>query len=270
MQIELTPAPFPDAPVLLLIAGLGGTGNYWLPQRAALSEHYQLVVYDQRGTGVNREPLPTDYSLADMAYEIHSAVLQQGITHYSVLGHALGGLVALQLTLDYPASIDRIAIINGWLQLNAHTRRCFAVRETLLRDSGPTAYLQAQPLFLYPADWMAANQPCLEAEEAMHNAHFQGAENLTRRLNALKAADFHDTTAHIHQPVLLICSRDDLLVPWNCSVELHEALPESRLEVMPWGGHACNVTDANNFNQRFLSAMSALQQIEPSFQKENV
>lgn len=270
MHIELIPAPFPDAPVLLLIAGLGGTGNYWLPQRAALAEHYQVVVYDQRGTGVNRQELPGDYCLADMAHEIHSALLQHGITHYSVLGHALGGLVALQLALDYPASIDTLVIINGWLQLNYHTRRCFAVRETLLRDNGAAAYLQAQPLFLYPADWMAANQPRLEAEEAMHNAHFQGAENLTRRLNALKAADFHTTAAHIHQPVLLICSRDDLLVPWTCSTELHEALPESVLEVMPWGGHACNVTAADDFNQRLLSALTKMRQTETIFNKEIV
>lgn len=270
MQIELIPAPFPDAPVLLLIAGLGGTGNYWLPQRAALAEHYQVVVYDQRGTGVNRQELPGDYCLSDMAHEIHSALLQHGITHYSVLGHALGGLVAMQLVLDYPASIDVLAIINGWLQLNAHTRRCFAVRETLLRDSGAAAYLQAQPLFLYPADWMAANQPRLEAEEAMHNAHFQGEQNLTRRLNALKAADFHATAAHIHQPVLLICSRDDLLVPWTCSVELHEALPDSLLEVMPWGGHACNVTAADDFNQCLLNALKKMQQAAPSFNKEIV
>lgn len=253
MQIELTQAPFPNAPTLLLIAGLGGMGSYWLPQRAALAEHYQLVVYDQRGTGVNMQPLPSDYCLSDMAQEIHTAMLQQGITHYSVLGHALGGLVAMQLALDYPAAIDKLAIINGWLQLNAHTRRCFAVRKTLLQDSGPAAYLQAQPLFLYPADWMAANQPRLEAEEAMHNAHFQGQENLTRRLNALKAADFHATAARIHQQVLVICSRDDLLVPWICSEELHNALPNSLLEIMPWGGHACNVTAASDFNQRLLS-----------------
>ena len=266
MQIELTQAPFLNAPVLLLIAGLGGMGSYWLPQRAALAEHYQLVVYDQRGTGVNKEPLPNDYCLADMAHEIHTAMLQQGIVHYNVLGHALGGLVAMQLALDYPAAIDKLAIINGWLQLNAHTRRCFSVRETLLHDSGPGAYLQAQPLFLYPADWMAANQPRLEAEEAMHNAHFQGQENLTRRLNALKAADFHATAAHIHQPVLLICSRDDLLVPWNCSEELHHALPDSLLEIMPWGGHACNVTAASDFNQRLLSLLAT----EPAYHKEIV
>lgn len=258
MHIELTQAPFPDAPVLVLIAGLGGTGSYWLAQRSALAARYQLVVYDQQGTGNNPQTLPENYALPDMARELHEAVSEKGISQYSVVGHALGGLIGMQLALDYPEAIESLVIINGWLQLNAHTRRCFAVRETLLRDSGPSAYLQAQPLFLYPADWMAANQPRLEAEEAMHNAHFQGAENLTRRLAALKAADFLTAAPRISQPVLAICSRDDLLVPWSCSVQLQDALPNCRLEILAWGGHACNVTATGEFNEWLINGLASL------------
>lgn len=269
MHIELTQAPFPGAPVLALIAGLGGTGSYWLPQRSALAAHYQLAVYDQRGTGLNQQTLPENYCLSDMARELHEGLSEKGVSRYSVMGHALGGLIGMQLALDYPDAIASLVIINGWLQLTAHTRRCFSVRETLLRDSGPGAYLQAQPLFLYPADWMAANQPRLEAEESMHNAHFQGAENLTRRLSALKAADFLATAQRVHQPVLVICSRDDLLVPWSCSVELHDALPNSRLEILPWGGHACNVTAASEFNEWLTGGLASLLP-EHRHQKEKV
>ncbi len=269
MHIELTSSPFPEAPVLVLAAGLGGTGTYWQEQRAALGARYQLVVYDQRGTGVNHEPLPDDYSMADMARELHEALQAKGVTEFSLLGHALGGLLGMQLALDYPGSMKALIVINGWLQLNAHTRRCFAVRETLLRDSGSAAYLQAQPLFLYPADWMAANQPRLEAEEALHNAHFQGEENLIRRLKALKAADFRSTAHLIRQPVLLICARDDLLVPWNCSAALHDALPNSRLQILPWGGHACNVTAASAFNERLLDELATLLPF-PEYHEENV
>jgi aminoacrylate hydrolase len=53
----------------------------------------------------------------------------------------------------------------------------------------------------------------MEAEEALALAHFQGEHNLLRRLNALKRADFSATAAQIRCPVLIICSRDDLLVP---------------------------------------------------------
>lgn len=257
MNLTLTPAPYPGAPVLAMAAGLGGLGGYWLPQRAALEPHYQLALYDQRGTGNNPDALPEGYSMAEMAQELHEALRAHGISRYGVVGHALGGHIGMQLALDYPDAVSLLAIVNGWLRLNPHTRRCFAVRERLLEDSGPAAYLHAQPLFLYPVDWLAANPPRLEAEEALHNAHFQGAENLQRRLAALKAADFSETAWRIRCPTLLVCARDDLLVPWRCSGELHEALPNSQLDVLPWGAHACNVTASDAFNRVLLAFLAA-------------
>jgi aminoacrylate hydrolase len=72
------------------------------------------------------------------------------------VGHALGALIGLQLALS--RSRYALVCVNGWLSLNAHTRRCFQIRERLLRR-GAQAWVEAQPLFLYPADWMAARAP---------------------------------------------------------------------------------------------------------------
>lgn len=53
MKLSLSPPPYADAPVVVLISGLGGSGSYWLPQLAVLEQEYQVVCYDQRGTGNN-------------------------------------------------------------------------------------------------------------------------------------------------------------------------------------------------------------------------
>ncbi len=145
-----------------------------------------MVCYDQRGTGNNPDTLPEGYSLAQMADELAQALTDAGILRYTVVGHALGALVGLQLAIDKPDAVSALVCINGWLTLNAHTRRCFDVRERLLHSGGAQAWVEAQPLFLYPADWMAARAPRLEAEEALALAHFRGKTNLLRRLSALK------------------------------------------------------------------------------------
>ena len=145
-----------------------------------LEQEYQVVCYDQRGTGNNPDTLAEDYSIAQMAAELHQALVAAGIEHYAVVGHALGALVGMQLALDYPASVTVLISVNGWLRINAHTRRCFQVRERLLYSGGAQAWVEAQPLFLYPADWMAARAPRLEAEDALALAHFQGKNNLLR------------------------------------------------------------------------------------------
>ncbi|MBV8875289.1 MAG: pyrimidine utilization protein D [Metakosakonia sp.] len=258
MKLILSEPPFAGAPVVVLIAGLGGNASYWLAQTAALQTRYQVVSYDQCGTGNNPATLPDGYRIADMAAELLSALQQAGIDRFCVAGHALGALVGLQMAQDYPHSISALVLVNGWLQLSDHTRRCFHVRERLLQAGGAQAWIEAQPLFLYPADWLEEHAPRMEAEEALALAHFQGEHNLLRRLNALKRADFSATAAQIRCPVLIICSRDDLLVPWTCSQTLHDALPHSEIRLMERGGHACNVTDSDAFNTLLLSGLETL------------
>ncbi|MFS2224890.1 pyrimidine utilization protein D [Pantoea sp. B65] len=252
MYIELSGQQHPQAKTVVLSAGLGGSGNFWLPQLNALRAQYRVVVYDQRGTGRSPDTLPDGYSMQDMAAELASALAQHGISQCDVVGHALGGMIGLQMALDYPALVSRVVVVNGWLRLDPHTRRCFHVRRDLLLNVGVEAFVRAQPLFLYPADWLSANQSRIEAEDTLHVAHFQGMENLLRRLHALMTTDFSATAAQITQPVLLICSQDDLLVPWTCSEILLDALPNASLKKMSWGGHAMSVTDSLTFNPMLM------------------
>ncbi|MCI1898643.1 MAG: pyrimidine utilization protein D [Enterobacter sp.] len=268
MKISVSPPPFSDAPVVVLIAGLGGSGSYWLPQLAVLEQEYQVVCYDQRGTGNNPDELPQGYTLSDMADELYQALSHAGITQFAVVGHALGALVGLQLAIVRPDAVSALVCVNGWLTLNAHTRRCFQIRERLLHAGGAQAWVEAQPLFLYPADWMAARAPRMEAEEALSLAHFQGKNNLQRRLLALKQADFRALAARVRCPVQIICSADDLLVPAVCSSELHDALPGSDKAVMRQGGHACNVTEPEAFNTLLLNGLASLMHSpEPAFKE---
>ncbi|MCJ8607024.1 alpha/beta hydrolase, partial [Klebsiella pneumoniae] len=75
---------------------------------------------------------------------------------------------------------------------------------------------------------------------------------------ALKQADFSRRAAAIACPTLIISAADDLLVPASCSRVLQTAIPGSQLVEMPWGGHACNVTDADTFNTILRDGLSAM------------
>lgn len=253
MHIELSGREDPGARTVVLSAGLGGLGSFWLPQMNLLRKAFRVVVYDQRGTGRSPDSLPEGYSMQQMAAELATLLEQHDIRQFDIVGHALGGMVALQLALDYPGRVSRLVLVNGWLQLDAHTRRCFRVRQDLLLNVGVEAFVRAQPLFLYPADWLSEHQARIEAEDALHITHFQGSENLLKRLHALMACDYSEQAAQITQPVLLLCSRDDLLVPWTCSEQLLAALPNATLQRMNWGGHAMSVTDSSTFNHLLMS-----------------
>ncbi|MGK3140902.1 pyrimidine utilization protein D [Pantoea sp. C2G6] len=248
MQLDILGLQSPDAPTLVLSSGLGGVAGFWQPQLAALTAAYRVVLYDQRGTGRSAESLPEGYSMAMMAAELAAALAEHGILRFSLIGHALGGLIGMQLALDYPARLERLVVINGWLTLHPHTQRCFQVRQDLLLNVGVEAFVRAQPLFLYPAEWMARHQARLAQEDQHHLDHFQGMENLLRRLHALMSADFSSRAAAIPHPVLAIASQDDLLVPWSCSTQLAATLPNATEQLMATGGHAMSVTEPEQFN----------------------
>ena len=95
MHLEIHGLTAADAPTLVLSSGLGGVAGFWQPQLAALTPHYRVVTYDQRGTGRSADTLPEGYSMAMMAAELAELLAQHDIQHYDIVGHALGGLIGL-------------------------------------------------------------------------------------------------------------------------------------------------------------------------------
>jgi aminoacrylate hydrolase len=238
----------PDAPTVLLSSGLGGAAHYWSPQIPALSRDFRVIVYDQTGTGRSPGTLPTGYSIADMATEIAALLDKLGIKKTHFVGHALGGLIGLQLAVDRPTLVDRMIVVNAWAKTHAHTLRCFAARKSLLLNTGVAAYVQAQPLFLYPAPWLADRQDWLAEQDAAGIAHFPPTETVLRRIQAIEAFDLTEAIPKIATPTLVIATRDDVLVPCTCSITLADLLPEGRLALRDHGGHACNITDPAAFD----------------------
>lgn len=240
------------APTLVFSSGLGGSARFWAPQLPVLLQDYRVIVYDQAGCGRSQAELPDDYSIGHMAGELAVLLDSLEVQRCHFIGHALGGLVGLELALQRPALLQSQVLINAWSRPNDHSARCFAVRKTLLRDSGPAAYVQAQALFLYPADWIAANTAQLAQDDAHALAHFPPQANLLRRIAALQAFDVDARLGDITTPTLLIANRDDMLVPWQQSARLAERLPCAQLRLLDYGGHASSVSDPSAFNQVLL------------------
>lgn len=233
--------------IVVLSAGLGGSGAFFAPQMAVLTARHRVVLYDQRGTGRSARSLPSPYSVAHMADDIAAIIAAVGGPAH-VVGHAAGGLAGLQLALDRPDRLRSLTVINGWSRPDPHIARCFRTRISLLNDSGPEAYLHAQPLFLYPANWISEHADRLAAEEPHHIAGFQGRENMLARINALLAFDIDDRLGDIATPALVSASADDMLVPSRCSERLAQRLANATLDIVPWGGHGFTATAPYAFN----------------------
>jgi len=241
----------PDGPPVILSPGLGGSAAYWGPNLDALAERHRVILYDHRGTGRSDRTLSADLDVDDMADDVLLLMDNLALARASLVGHAAGGVIGLSIALRQPQRLASLVVVNGFARADPHFLRCMETRLALLAHSGVVAFVRAQPLFLYPARWISEHWARLEAEEAGHIAHFQGAANVEARIGALASFDIAERLAEIETPILLIAATDDMLVPDLCSARLEAGLPHARLEQMQ-GGHACNVTAPDEFNRHIL------------------
>ncbi len=241
--------------VLLLCSGLGGAGGYWADNIPALARRYRVVTYDQRGTGRSPGVLPDAVGIADMADDAIQVLDRIGAHRCRFVGHAMGGLIGMELAARHPDRVSHLVIVNGWLRMDAHTARCFDVRRDLLLRAGIAAYVRAQPLFLYPSRWMALNASRLQRDEAHALAHFPGVDNTLHRIAALFDFDGAPLLPRLACRTLLVVSEDDMLVPPSCSERLQAALPGARLVRLD-GGHACNITGPRGFERLCLEFLA--------------
>lgn len=240
---------------IVLSAGMGGSGSFWAPQIASLSHHHRVVVYDHVGTGRSGR---SERTIAGMADDIACVMDHAGIDRAHVVGHAIGGIVGLELAMRHPRRLRSLVVVNGWGKADPFLRRCFEIRKQILNQSGPRAYVRAQPLFLYPPAWISENIDHLEAEEERILAHFPPVPTMNQRIDMFLAFDAGDRLGAIDVPTLLASARDDSLVPAYLSSRLAAAIPHARREEVGWGAHAFTAVTPDVFNRSLLDFCGAV------------
>jgi len=95
---------------VLLIQGVGAIGKGWTPQVEALKQRFSVITFDNRGIGASTitEGRLTIESMADDALAILDA---EGIDRCHVIGHSMGGLIAMQLALISPRRVKSLALL---------------------------------------------------------------------------------------------------------------------------------------------------------------
>jgi aminoacrylate hydrolase len=234
---------------IVLSAGMGGSGSFWQPQLAALAERHQVILYDHVGTGRSAQG---ERSVAGMADDIAAVLDHAGIEAAHLVGHAIGGIVGIEFAIRHPKRLRSLVVVNGWGRADPFLRRCFEVRRQLLNAAGPLAYVRAQPLFLYPPQWISENIAHLEAEEQRMLNAFPPVAAMNQRIDMFMAFDAGDRLSSIRVPTLLASARDDALVPAYLTRQLAAAIPNARVHEVGWGAHAFTVVTPKVFNDALL------------------
>ena len=101
-----------EGPPLLLLHGIGDSSASWLPVMAALAEHHTVIAPDLLGHGNSAKPR-ADYSVAAYANGMRDLLSVLDVEKVTVVGHSLGGGVAMQFAYQFPQLVERLILVGA-------------------------------------------------------------------------------------------------------------------------------------------------------------
>lgn len=222
-----------DEPILFVHGNLA-SGRWWEPVISRLpTERYRMVAPDLRGCGQSDKP-ETGYTVPELAEDVRAFVATMGLHSFHLVGHSMGGAIALLYALDHPTMARSLTLIAPvppeGLTLSEDL---YPLMQQMRMDR---ARLREGFMEFLPA---MAHDDLLEAfvDDALacHPACF---DELPRSFEMLR---FADRLEELRAPTLIVWGEEDRLIPRPAMERLHDAIPGSRLEILPGIGHGPQV-----------------------------
>jgi pimeloyl-ACP methyl ester carboxylesterase len=101
-----------EGPAVVLIHGMAGSSETWALILPPLGASARVVAPDMPGHGASAKPRG-DYSLGALASGIRDLLIVLGIERATIVGHSLGGGVAMQFAYQFPERCDRLVLVSS-------------------------------------------------------------------------------------------------------------------------------------------------------------
>ena len=246
-------------PVIVLIHGITGSSETWADVMEPLAEKYTVVAPDLLGHGASAKPRG-DYSLGAYASGIRDLLGALGHDRATVVGHSLGGGVAMQMAYQFPERCERLVLVSsGGLGREVNLMLRAAVlpgSELVLPLLASSRVLNASTAVgsFFTRLGMRAGPDLEEMWRGFSSLNDVGARaafihtlrgivdpggqrvNATDRLYLAK-----------RMPTMLLWGERDPIIPVEHGRAAHELIPGSRFETFPGAGHFPHRTDPRAF-----------------------
>ena len=242
-------------PLIVLIHGITGSSAQWEPVMDALADRYTVFAPDLLGHGESAKPRG-DYSLGAYASGIRDLLIGLSAEPATIVGHSLGGGIAMQLAYQFPERCGRLVLMSsGGIARDVHPLLRAAslpgseivlplITHTRLLDLGAAigqalgkVGLQAGPDIAEGAKGYASLNDAETRAAFLHTIRAV-IDPMGQRISALDRLYLAEK-----MPSMVIHGERDQIIPATHAEIAHEAMPGSRLEILPGAGHFPQLTD---------------------------
>jgi pimeloyl-ACP methyl ester carboxylesterase len=256
---------------LLLIHGMAGSSHTWRAVMPQLSKKYRVIAPDLLGHGQSAKPR-TDYSLGAFAVCLRDLLDELEVDSATVVGHSLGGGIAMQFLYQHPDYCRRLVLISsgglgpdvGWIL------RLLAApgAELVMPAIAPSPVLRAGNSV---RSWLSSLGLRSPRGAEIWNAYSSFSDRQTRDafLRTLRSVvDYRGQSVsalnrlqvRADLPTLAIWGEEDTIIPVDHAYSALRARPDCRVEVLPGVGHFAHVeapTEVVDLIDEFIASTSA-------------
>jgi pimeloyl-ACP methyl ester carboxylesterase len=261
-----------QGPALLFIHGLLGSRRSWRHLVDKLDPDYRVLAPDLFGHGASAKPMG-DYSLGAHAATLRDLMDQLGLDRATLIGHSLGGGIALQFCYLFPERVDRLVLVSsGGLGRDVSPLLRSATLPgaewvlPLLASTRMRGSVEAAGRVFRAVGW----RPSPMLAEGWHGFGSLRDAN-TRRAFLATARGVIDpggqtVIAHDYLPLvvnlstLIVWGSNDRIIPASHAESAHRMMPGSQLEIFEQAGHFPHLDQPNRFVDvlsRFIASAPA-------------
>ncbi|HZO20939.1 MAG TPA: alpha/beta hydrolase [Steroidobacteraceae bacterium] len=237
-------------PAIVLIHGWATDANYWNAQLPVLKPRYSVVALDLAGHGASSRNR-TDWSMGNYGEDVASVVRRLPAQHVILVGHSMGGTVALEATRRIGDRVIGIIVVDALKSVGLPPlgQREIEIRLAPFRSDfvGQTRKYVTESLFEKGAD------PVL-VQKVAYDMSLEPPEVAVPSMQALLGMNLASVLPDIHVPVMAINSD---LAPTD-EARIRKSLPDFKADVLPHTGHFLMMEVPQQFNPILLRDIETL------------
>ena len=238
---------------LMLIAGLASDSQSWQAVIKDLSRHYLVITPDNRGVG-RTMPQNIEISIQQIVDDSVALIKHLGLSYVNLLGHSMGGFVALDLAIRYPDCVNKL-ILAGTSASNSRRNNALFSDWASCLESGMNVGLWFRTIFY----WIFSRS-FFENEAAVSDAvrfaieypYPQSALAFRNQVKAIASYGGTEDLSRVRAKTMVISGKEDLLFPTGESSDLVRAIPRADFSVIDNAAHSIHMEQPQAFTNCVL------------------